>query len=29
MDTFGTLDWLVVCAYFAVLFGVAWWVIRQ
>jgi SSS family solute:Na+ symporter len=29
MDTFGTLDWLVVCAYFAVLFGVALWVIRQ
>ncbi len=29
MDVFGTLDWVVVCAYFAVLFGVAWWVIRQ
>ncbi len=26
---FATLDWVVVCAYFAVLFAVAWWVIRQ
>ena len=23
------LDWLVVLAYFAILFGVAWWVIRR
>jgi len=29
MDTFATLDWVVVCAYFAVLAAVAWWVIGQ
>jgi SSS family solute:Na+ symporter len=29
MNTFQTLDWLVVGAYFAVLLGVAWWVLRQ
>jgi SSS family solute:Na+ symporter len=29
MNMFATLDWVVVCAYFAVLFAVAWWVIRQ
>ncbi len=29
MNTFQTLDWIVVGAYFAVLMGVAWWVLRQ
>ncbi|UCF18655.1 MAG: sodium:solute symporter [Gemmatimonadota bacterium] len=29
MSTFQTLDWLVVGAYFAVLLGVAWWVLKQ
>ena len=27
--TFGGLDWLTLTAYFAILFGVAWWVIRK
>jgi len=28
-STFGGLDWLTLTAYFAILFGVAWWVIRK
>jgi SSS family solute:Na+ symporter len=28
-NTFVTLDWLVVGGYFAVLFGIAWWVLKQ
>ena len=29
MDIFGTLDWLMVGLYFAIILGIAWWVIRQ
>lgn len=29
MSTFHVLDWVVVAAYFAILLGVAWWVIKQ
>ncbi len=29
MTAFETLDWLVVAAYFMVLLGIAWWVVRQ
>jgi SSS family solute:Na+ symporter len=28
-STFGGLDWLALIAYFALLFGIAWWVIRK
>jgi SSS family solute:Na+ symporter len=27
--TLGSLDWIVLCAYFAILLGIAWWVILQ
>ena len=28
-ETFATVDWIVIVGYFAVLLGIAWWVIRQ
>ena len=29
MQTLSTLDWITLISYFAILFGVAWWVVRQ
>ncbi|GAG23161.1 unnamed protein product, partial [marine sediment metagenome] len=29
MQGFQSLDWIVIIMYFAVLFGIAWWVLKQ
>ena len=29
MSTLATLDWIIIAAYFMVILGLAWWVIRQ